>query len=381
MGFLEGRELKDLALQVSNDPEHRFELAMQCHKFAMAREILLESESELKWKQLGDAALNHDFNLQLAEECYVRSKDFGGLLLLYTSLCDQKGMEKLGKMAKENGHNNVAFLCLFLTNRIRECIDLLCETDRIPEAAFMTRTYLPSQITRVLALWKDDLKKVSVKAAESLGDPHDYEELCPDLKWSLKVEKWLQNRTMGKDGTPKLLPANQYQNVKDNLFPDLIQQMKDGILDENDIVETMPEADLEADVNVDLEADVNVDLEADVNADLEADHVEADLEADLGIDAEVEALLPEEPKDDDSAGIQKEEDIALPELEEASELQDILQDAEDINIEEELVELVGEEDINEEDMANEMSIEDLDKDLLEIEAQMGGDEWGDTEQF
>lgn len=36
---------------------------------------------------------------------------------------------------------------------------LLC-SNRIPEAAFMARTYLPSQVSRIVALWRNDLKKV-----------------------------------------------------------------------------------------------------------------------------------------------------------------------------------------------------------------------------
>ncbi len=56
----------------------------------MAREILLESESELKWKQLGDAALHDTFDLRLAEECYWRAGDLGGLLLIYSSTGDRK---------------------------------------------------------------------------------------------------------------------------------------------------------------------------------------------------------------------------------------------------------------------------------------------------
>ena len=38
--FLEGRDLPDLALKVSRDPEHRFELAMQCKRLDLAHQIL-----------------------------------------------------------------------------------------------------------------------------------------------------------------------------------------------------------------------------------------------------------------------------------------------------------------------------------------------------
>lgn len=34
---------------------------------------------------------------------------------------------------------------------------------RIPEATFMARTYLPSAMGRLVALWKKDLAKVSTK--------------------------------------------------------------------------------------------------------------------------------------------------------------------------------------------------------------------------
>ena len=41
------------------------------------------------------------------------------------------------------GQNNLAFACLLQTGNPKACIDLLVSTDRIPEAAFFARTYLP----------------------------------------------------------------------------------------------------------------------------------------------------------------------------------------------------------------------------------------------
>lgn len=135
----------------------------------MAREILLEAESEQKWKQLGDAALHDTFDLKLAEECYWRSNDLGGLLLLYTSLGDKKGMERLAVMARDAGRHNIAFVCMFALGKVEECIQLLCDTGRIPEAAFMTRTYAPRfvlacNLRRVV--W---LTLVSVRAVRCLA--------------------------------------------------------------------------------------------------------------------------------------------------------------------------------------------------------------------
>lgn len=65
--------------------------------------------------------------LQMAEDCLHRGKDFSGLLLIYSSIGDAQGMEKLASLAKEQGKNNIAFLCLFMLGKLEECMQLLLE--------------------------------------------------------------------------------------------------------------------------------------------------------------------------------------------------------------------------------------------------------------
>ena len=60
------------------------------------------------------------------------------------------------------------FLCCISSYlQVEECLELLVSAGRVPEAAFMARTYLPSAMGRLVALWKKDLAKVSTKV--SLG--------------------------------------------------------------------------------------------------------------------------------------------------------------------------------------------------------------------
>jgi coatomer subunit beta' len=84
----------------------------------------------------------------LAEECLLKAGDLNGLLLLYTSIARGEGIEKLAQLAVEQGKNNIAFMCYFQLRRVDACIDLLCDTGRIPEAAFFARTYAPGYHTR-----------------------------------------------------------------------------------------------------------------------------------------------------------------------------------------------------------------------------------------
>ena len=55
--FLEGLELKEMAMEVTTDIEHQFDLALQLSKLEVAYSIAQQSDSDQKWKQLGDYAL------------------------------------------------------------------------------------------------------------------------------------------------------------------------------------------------------------------------------------------------------------------------------------------------------------------------------------
>ena len=143
--FLDARGLKEMALEVATEPDLRFELAIQLNKLRTAYDLAKTSDSELKWKQLGDTAiLNCEYDL--ARECLVNAKDLGSLLLLFTSLGDENGLKRLAEIARAEGINNIAFVCHFLLHQLDECIAILTETKRTSEAAFLARTYLPRLI-------------------------------------------------------------------------------------------------------------------------------------------------------------------------------------------------------------------------------------------
>lgn len=215
--FLDAQGYKEEALKMSIDPDHKFELAIQLGHLDIAHEFAKEADSEHKWKQLGDLAISSS-KLDLAEQCLISADDINGLLLLYTSTGNAKGMEKVAQMALERGMHNIAFISFFLLNKLEECINLLCETGRIPEAAFLARTYLPTKVSDVVALWKEDLKHINERAAESLADPTEYENLFPDIQWARKAEAHFRKK--------ELPAASEYLKLKDDIFRDLIEEIK-----------------------------------------------------------------------------------------------------------------------------------------------------------
>ncbi|KAH7290702.1 hypothetical protein KP509_30G060200 [Ceratopteris richardii] len=189
--FLESRNMLVEALAIVTDPDYKFELAIQLGELEVAKDIAEKAQSESKWKQLGELAMSCG-KLDLSEECMSKAEDLSGLLLLYSSLGNSSGMRKLAKLAQSKGKINVAFVCLFMLGQLEECLQLLVESNRIPEAAFMARAYLPSKVSEIVKLWRNDLKKINQKAAESLADPEEYPNLFPDWEWALKAEEKLK---------------------------------------------------------------------------------------------------------------------------------------------------------------------------------------------
>lgn len=259
--FLESQGLKEQALQVSTDTDHRFDLAVQLGHLELAEEIAKEADSEHKWRQLGDLALSQ-CKWDLAEECLLKAGDLNGLLLLYTSIARGEGIEKLAQLAVEQGKNNIAFMCYFQLRRVDDCINLLCNTGRIPEAAFFARTYAPGQISRVVKLWREDLgKKGLARAAESLADPLEYDNLFPDISLGLRAEEIAQKER------EQVFSASRYLEVRESLDRDIVAALKEegGILEEGVDEEPLAEEEeVEQPEEVVFNEDVDVDLEEDL---------------------------------------------------------------------------------------------------------------------
>jgi coatomer subunit beta' len=229
--FLESQGFKEEAFAVTTDPDHKFDLALELGQTDTAHQILLETpdedkdstESETKWKRLSDAALKEN-NLELVEAASLASHDYSDLLLLYSAVGNQAGMERLAVAAATHGKTNVAFVAYLLTGNVEACTDLLISTKRLPEAAMFVRTYLPSRIDAIVALWKQDLSTVSATAAESLASPSSNPALFPDMDIALQVEQMFLAQRDATKGVG--MPGTEYLTAKDDLDLNLIHLIK-----------------------------------------------------------------------------------------------------------------------------------------------------------
>ncbi|GAA5820114.1 hypothetical protein JCM10212_000447 [Sporobolomyces blumeae] len=172
--FLESQELKELALEISTDPDHKFDLAIQLDDLETALKIARDAPhlgSQSKWRTVGDRALA-GWKVQLAEECFKQANDLSALLLIYTSTGDRDGLARLRDLAVEQGMYNIAFASALQLGDTESCVSILLATDRAPEAAVFARTYAPSHASRAVRSWKDQLEQAKKpKQASAIADP------------------------------------------------------------------------------------------------------------------------------------------------------------------------------------------------------------------
>lgn len=204
--FLEGQGLKEMALEVATDPEHRFELALSLGNLPIALEIAREADAEHRWKTVGDAALSA-WDIRLAEECFTHAKDLGSLLLLHSSAGNRDGLKKVAAQADAAGANNVAFSALWTCGDLDACLELLVKTGRVAEAVLFSQTYRPSRTAGLVKQWKRGLEgSGKAKVARLIGmppsrgkDAEGDEELFPEWEEYLKLEE--SGRAGMEDGT------------------------------------------------------------------------------------------------------------------------------------------------------------------------------------
>ncbi|VDK81392.1 unnamed protein product [Litomosoides sigmodontis] len=227
--FLEKQGFKKQALVVSQDPDHRFELALSLGDLKLAYDLAVTADSEEKWRQLSQAATLKS-ELMLAGECLGRARDYGGLLLLATSAGSAALLSKLASDAQLSAQHNSSFLSYLLLGDLDRCLEILVASDRLPEATFFARTYCPSQVDRVVSLWKEKISRKILDGqkniGENLAEPSKYPNLFSDFDETIKAERFLKELAK----LPIKASAHPPTNAQRNILGEMEEAEKSGAL-------------------------------------------------------------------------------------------------------------------------------------------------------
>lgn len=236
--FLESQGLREDALDLATDPDYRCDLAITLGRLDLATDIARQFPSELKWRQLADLATVKG-KFSLAEECLKESKDFSGLLTLYSARSDKKALLNLSDEAAGSHKLNVAFLAAYMCGDLDRCLDILIQSERIPEAAIFARTYVPSRVTPVVEMWRAGLRKSgSIRIADALADPSSHPHLFPGMEDSIageKAAKTLAQRRVNLSSTS--FPEHRHEPGME--ITEMLQavNLEDGISTTNGVAE------------------------------------------------------------------------------------------------------------------------------------------------
>ena len=156
--FLEKFELYDLCYKITKNPNQKFSLAIKLKKLSESYEIAKNSKNSEKLKMVSDLAIElGEFNF--AEKTMKEGNDWNGLLLYYSSIQNRQKLKEFADEAKKAGMFNVAFGSYFQLNNYGECLNILLDSRRYPEAATFARTYIPSKVEEVTELWNKQIEE------------------------------------------------------------------------------------------------------------------------------------------------------------------------------------------------------------------------------
>ncbi|XP_045784385.1 coatomer subunit beta' isoform X2 [Maniola jurtina] len=217
--FLEKQGFKQQALAVSTEPEHQFELALALGELQRAMQLAEEAAAAegaeggvsrsgaARWSRLGAAAAAAA-DTALTKTCYQRAHDYSALLLFAVTTGDKELLGEVARMSAQEGSDNIAFVAYLTLNDLDACLQLLISRNKLPEAAFFARSYIPSKMTEVVKLWRESVSATNKKSGQSLADPQQYENLFPEYAESLELENF--QRSVG----------HEYHSRLGNLPPD-----------------------------------------------------------------------------------------------------------------------------------------------------------------
>ncbi|EPY20682.1 beta prime cop protein [Strigomonas culicis] len=178
--FLQNRGLLEIAMAVTTDNEHRFELAVQLKNVEVAESIAVAAPSASHWKQVGDIALSQG-SVEKAVHCFRQCEDYSSLLLVYSCTNDTASILELGRECMANGKSNIAFSCFHLAGQYAKGVEILSGSARPADGAFYARTYCPEQIETAVTQWKETLSMVP-RVRDAIANPESFPNLFPGLQ-------------------------------------------------------------------------------------------------------------------------------------------------------------------------------------------------------
>jgi coatomer protein complex subunit alpha (xenin) len=141
ISYLQKKGYPEIALQFVQDPQTRFELALECGNLDVAIEMARELDRPNLWSRLGTEALAHG-NHQIVEMAYQKQRNFDKLSFLYLATGDQEKLARMAKIAEHRGDFTSRFQNALYRRDVEDRIQMFKEVDLCKLIILLFATYL-----------------------------------------------------------------------------------------------------------------------------------------------------------------------------------------------------------------------------------------------
>jgi coatomer protein complex subunit alpha (xenin) len=119
----------EIALQFVQDPQTRFELALECGNLDVAVEMAKSIDRPQLWERLGTEALSYG-NHQIVEMAYQKQRNFDKLSFLYLATGDREKLNRMAKIADHRGDLQSLFQNTLYLGDVEKRIEMLKDADQ-----------------------------------------------------------------------------------------------------------------------------------------------------------------------------------------------------------------------------------------------------------
>ena len=140
ISYLQKKGYPEIALQFVQDPQTRFELAIECGNLEVATEMAKELDKPKIWARLGDEALIHG-NHQTVEMTNQKLRNFDKLSFLYLCTGDEEKLSRMAKIAEHRGDFVSRFQNALYLGDVESRIQMFKEIDQYPLAYLTAKSH------------------------------------------------------------------------------------------------------------------------------------------------------------------------------------------------------------------------------------------------
>lgn len=267
IAYLQKTGYPEIALQFVQDPQTKFELALECGNLDVALEEAKVMNSASIWEKLGKEALKQG-NLGIVELVHQTQHSFDKLSFLYLISGDLSKLAKMEAIAEHRGDIGSLVQNTIYNNSTEKRATVLAHAGSLPLAYATAKSNghdeLASMILQEAGLTEDDIELPDEFSATETAKPVNNEANGAVANWPLKpatlsyFEKAIMGQLEDLDLNEPSAAAAQEHNAT---FGDAVSDVEDAFFDDND------EALEGEDAGWDLE-DEDLDIDEGLDEDL-----------------------------------------------------------------------------------------------------------------